>query len=378
MKKIYVNQSKVSYRAKRYVDEVMNSNWIGLGKKVEEFEEKFADYYDAKYCIGTNSATSAIHLSLIISQLSGCDIYTTPITFVSVNNSILHINGRPIFCDINRKTGNVDKSSIEKVIENYSNSGIILTHYAGNLIDEVTMNYVLKMFGANKVINDYSHCAGAKYGSGYKLINSDFNIFSFHAVKNISTPDGGAIVTDNKEVYDLARKLRWCGIDKSTYERENNGYNWKYDVSELGYKYHMNDITAAFCLAGLEELDGNNAYRFYIMNKYIKYLNKSISMIPFTKNSSCHMAIVKLPEFIVRDEFLRKLAEIYEIYCGVHYYPNNRYSLFAFYDNNETTNADYFFDRIISLPCHLLMSEDDINYVINSVNELIEKESYKN
>jgi len=375
-KKIYVNQSFVSDKAKKLVNEVMNSNWIGLGRMVAEFEEKFADYCGAKYCIATNSATAAIHLSLLIANKDNTKVLTTPITFVSVNNCILQVNSEPIFCDVDQNTGNISISSIKDNIGFDYNLGAILTHYAGNLIDEEIIKYIINMLGKEDIINDYSHCAGARYLSDYPLINADYNVFSFHAIKNISSPDGGAIVTNNQDVYNLAKKLRWCGIDKSTYERETCGYNWKYNVDELGYKYHMNDIAAAFCIANLEDLEENNRFRLSILKRYGEELHPLIEMVPFNEGSSGHLAVIKLPKLISRDRFIEELVKV-GIYCGVHYIPNNKYGIFE-ECKYPTPFADYFFDRIISLPCHLLMSEDDINYVINSVNELIEKESYKN
>ena len=365
---IFVLQSVVSEKAKEYVKKVMDSNWIGLGKMVAEFEEKFADYCGAKYCIGLNSATAAIHLSLISAKKFVSKILTTPITFVSVNNCILQVDSFPCFCDVNPVTGNVNLETIRDNIDFQCNTGIIFTHYAGNLIDKETIGYARNMLGTDNVINDYSHCAGAKYND-QSIINTNYNVFSFHAVKNISSPDGGAIVTNNKEIYERLKKLRWCGIDKSTFDRQIDGYNWRYNVDELGYKYHMNDITAAFVLANLEDLDENNKYRLSIMKKYFNGLHSSINMIPFTDGSSGHLAVIKVPERISRDKVIELLAKN-NIFCGVHYMPNNHYSLFKDY-KFSTPNADLFFERIITLPCHLGLKDSDVDRVINTLNEII-------
>ena len=243
MKKIPLFKPYMDDREARAVAETLRSGWITLGPKTEEFENAFAKYVGAKHAVALNSATSALHLALIVSGVKkGDEVITTPVTFASSAEVILQAGAKPVFADIDPRTLNIDHFSIKKKITKKTKA-IIVVHYGGQPCEMDAINKL-----ANKhhiaVIEDAAHAAGSSY-KGKKIGNSkNLTTFSFHAVKNLATGDGGMITTPDADVDKRLRSLRWMGINKSTSERETEGgYRWDYDISiEGGFKYHMNDI----------------------------------------------------------------------------------------------------------------------------------------
>lgn len=383
-KPIYVFESLVSEKAKRYANEVLNNGWIGLGKKTDEFEEKFAKYVNVKYAVGLNSATSALHLALLYSGVEKDDIViTNPMTFVSTNAAILYCGAIPRFIDSDGLQFKSDISGILNELD-FDTTGrikaIILVHYAGYPYLKNDIKFLKNKYPNVKIIIDASHAVGAKYEDN-SMVGSigDFNIFSLHAVKNISTPDGGVLTTNSKEAYKIIKKLRWLGIDKSTYDRtidDSNKYKWTYDVSGLGYKYHMNDLTASIALAHLEDIEEFNHTRRMIINEYVNKLCIDVYK-PDLVTGSGHMAIVKIDDHIDRDEVILKLKNEYDIHPGVHYVLNNEYNTYKRY-MNKTPILKYISDKVITLPCHLKMSNEDVSKVIESFNKIIDELKLKN
>ena len=213
-----------------YLKEVIDSGWWGLGPRTKEFEEKFAKYIGSEYAVGLNSATAALHLALMCIDVKGYEVITPSMTFVTTNHAVLYNGGTPVFCDIEEENLNIDADKIEELITKKTKA-IIVVHFGGYACD---MDRIMKIASENNlyVIEDAAHACGGEY-KGEKLGSiGDFGSFSFQAVKNLSTGDGGMLVTNNQEWFDRLKKLRWVGISKDTFERgTGNSYDWFYDVT---------------------------------------------------------------------------------------------------------------------------------------------------
>lgn len=349
------------------------SGWIGLGPKTREFEERFAEYIGTKFAVALNSGTAALHLALKVIGIEGWEVITTPMTFISTNHAILYNNGIPVFADIEPDTLNIDPKEIKKQITSKTKA-IIVVHYGGHACD---MDPVLEIAKERNiwVIEDAAHGCGGEY-KGQKLGSiGDIGCFSFHAVKNLSTGEGGMITTDDPELYGRLLKLRWMGISKDTWSREEKDkkYSWYYNVEELGFKYHMNDIPAAIGLVQLKKLEGMNRRRREITERYNRGLKglpwlETPTVKPYAK-SSHHNYVIKVEK---RDQLNIYLQEK-GISTGVHYIPNNHYEMYHQY-RGETPIADSVWRTLLTLPLFPDLKDDEVDYIIQEIKEFGKRE----
>jgi perosamine synthetase len=359
--------------------EPFDTGWIGLGPKTSEFEEKFAKYVGAKYAIALNSATAALHLALNAFGVGeGDEVLLPPITFVSTVHAVIYCGATPVFVDVYPDTLCIDVEDIKRKITEKTKA-IIPVHYGGhpceiNEIMEIAQEYRIV------VVEDAAHACGAEY-RGCKIgCFGDATCFSFHAVKNLATGDGGMITTDRLEIAKSVKRLRWVGIDKSTWERTEDvsiemeagirryvSYGWYYEVNELGYKYHMNDIAAAIGLVQLSKLDRANAKRRAIIQHYNNaFRDIDWIEIPVEKDyvrSAHHNYVIKSPH---RDELNLYLKDK-GIATGVHYMPVH---LHPFYRKRFDANvpvSERIWTQLLTLPLYPDLTDEDINYVIDSI-----------
>jgi perosamine synthetase len=342
------------------VGEVLRSGWLGLGPRTAEFERQFAAYVGTPHCVGLNSCTSALHLALRLLDLpAGSEVITTALTFVSTNHAILYENCRPIFADIQRDTGNLSADGIAERITARTRA-IMLVHYGGYPcdLDEI---YALARARGIPVIEDCAHACGAEYRGRRIGSHGDIHAFSFHAVKNLPMGDGGALTVRSEEHDRRLRSLRWLGITANTFERmKPGGYRWAYEIDEVGFKYHMNDIQAAIGLGQLPFVDADNARRAEIDALYRRELagTPGIALLRAEGDrvSSHHLFVVLAEE---RDRLMDRLKDE-EIDAGVHYVRNDRY---AMYEPADLPNTEYFWRRALSLPMHTHLTDDDVRRV---------------
>ncbi len=372
MQKIPLFKPYMGDEEARAVAETLKSGWITLGPKTEAFEQAFAKYVGAKHAIALNSATSALHLALIVSGVKrGDEVITTPVTFASSAEVILQTGGVPVFADIDPRTLNIDPASIAKKITKKTKA-IIVVHYGGQPCDMDAINRLGKKHKI-AIIEDAAHAAGSSY-KGKKIGGSkNLATFSFHAVKNLATGDGGMITTPDAKVDKRLRSLRWMGINKSTSERETaGGYRWDYDISdEGGFKYHMNDIAASIGLVQLKKLDKTNQKRKQIAAIYDKAFKGVTMLRPLTqlpgRITSRHNYCVVLKEGISREDLITYLSNE-GISTGVHYKPLYYHPRYKKYGSaKDTPVADSLWPRILLLPCHPHMTSADAKRVVKTV-----------
>ncbi len=218
-----------------------------------------------------------------------------------------------------------------------------------------------------KVIEDAAHACGA-YSGATPIGNFGLTCFSFHAVKNLPVGDGGMVTTNDEEVCKKMRALTWLGIDKTTFARSTDNYKWEYDIPKVGHKYHSNDIAASLGVQGLEKLDEWNEYRGELKEMYRALLPgvEFVDPLPNTTSSN-HLCVIKVDN---RDEIHDRLAE-QGIETGVHYKPNHLYTMYTQYDKGDLTNTESAYKRILSLPMHLKLYENDISYISETLRRYL-------
>lgn len=364
------------YKPKLYTEEVLeelrpvlDSGWVGLGPKVKEFETALQEHIGGNTLFSAlNSCTSALHIAIRMLDLpKGSKVLTTPITFVSTNHVLLYEGLEPVFCDVEPLTGNMDVNYALDAIEKYDIKAIVLVHNGGYPADMDGFNAIKQKTGI-PIVEDCAHAFGSTYNG--KKIGQSNNIcaWSFQAVKNLCVGDGGALSTNNPKYLKRINTLRWLGIDRDTITRSSGGYNWKYDVVEIGYKYHMCDIIATVGLVQLRHIEEDNARRKEIAEFYYNNL-KNITLPDYNKERQS--AYWFAPIFVENQkEVYQKLVEN-NIYPSVHFVKNNGYRMYKdFIQINDCKNAEWYQEHVLSLPIHLYLQNEDLQKIVDTINSI--------
>jgi len=250
---------------------------------------------------------------------------------------------------------------------------LMFVHYGGN-VGDLDLLYEIAQEYKVTVIEDCAHATGAQYRP-YHMCHFErvghrakLACFSFHAVKNMPTGDGGMLTTTDEEFAHRARNLRWLGVDKSTKERTGPTYGWRYDVKEVGFKSYMNDITAALGLGQLPYLDTDNTLRVGI---YETYKNAGLPMLPSKPGYAHHLAVMLADTPEQREKITANLTK-HDIQFGCHYLPNYYYSMYKDALRVDGCHkTEDFYSRCISLPNHLYLQPEDLMRVVDAVKEIV-------
>ena len=347
------------------LQETAASGWIGRGPRTIELEERFAEYIGCQEAVSLNSATAALHLALLTADVDGQEVLTTSMTFVSTNQAILHAGGRPVFCDIDPETMAIDPQEIARKITPTTRA-IVVMHYGGHACD---MDPILELADKHGlwVIEDVAQGCGGSYKDRKLGSLGYIGCFSFQATKNMTTGDGGMLVTGDAAVAERARRLRWVGITRPTWERFHPGparRSWVYDIDEIGFKYEMNDLSACLGLVQLERLEELITSRQRLLDRYRRELEdvEGISMLRQHEYaaSACYNAVIKSDH---RDE-LYEFLDDQGIDSNVHYYPNHLFSIFRPYTTRlPVTEAEW--QRILSIPLYPDLQTKEQDHVIS-------------
>lgn len=346
------------------IRECLESGWIGLGPKTAAFEQAFGEFLGTKYVIGLNSCTAALDMAFKILGVTEGEVITTSLTFVSTNHAILYNNCTPVFADIRPDTLTLDPDDVRRKITPQTRA-IMLVHYAGHPCEMDAFTTLAEQHGLY-LIEDCAHAAGSTYNGQPVGTFGHAGCFSFHAVKNIAMGEGGALVVRSEEEYERAMRLRWCGISRSTWERTHGkSYSWQYDVTELGYKYHLSDIAAAIGLVQLRKAEQHRQRRQEIWNTYnAAFADLPVEPLAIAPNvKSTHLFyVLKTHE---RDQLVEYLAER-GIGTSVHYYPNHLFELYRDHPA-DVPITEQVWQQIITLPCYPSLTHEEQNTVIEAV-----------
>jgi dTDP-4-amino-4,6-dideoxygalactose transaminase len=358
------------------ISECLDKGWTGLGYKTQKIEENWKQYTGLPNAHFINSNTSGLHLAIKILKdankwLDGDEIITTPLTFVSSNHAIMYENLNPVFADIDDYLCLDPKSILDKITK--KTKAVLFVGIGGNTGQ---LNEVIKICKENKLklILDAAHMSGTFFNLNGEIVHAghgaDVSVFSFQSVKNLPTADSGMICFKNDDYDELVRKLSWLGIDKDTYQRstDKGTYKWEYDIVDVGYKYHGNSIMASMAIVGLKYLEEDNQRRRTICDIYEKKLSQKIQTIK--THTDCVKSSRHLFQILVnnRNRFM-ELLNSKGIYPGVHYRDNTNYKMYK-YANGQCPKAHTASEKIISLPLHLGLTDEDIDYIIDNVIEI--------
>lgn len=336
-------------REEEAVAQVLRSGWIGLGPKTEEFEERFSERVGARYGVALNSATSGLHLALKLLDIGpGDEVLAPTLTFVATAMIARYDGARPVLCDIEHSSLCLDVGDAERRRTSRTRA-VIPVLYGGHVMPDVDLGV--------PSIYDCAHAIGSDFDAGGKLC-----CWSFHAVKNITTGDGGMITTDDEDLYRRALRLRWLGIEKSTWDDVDRAFPWEYRIEEVGFKYHMNDIAAALGLAQLEKLDDMQAIRHRLVRQYLEELDgvPGVELPPYEPTSSWHLFVIRTPH---RDELSLYLKER-GINTGAHYKPLHLYPLFHEY---PLPVAEEQWPKLLTLPLFPALTSEQVSEICDTV-----------
>lgn len=364
------------FRTEEILNEIsgcLEIGWSGMGYKTLDFESAWKTYTGLPNAHFINSATSGLHLAVkVLKETEGWDdgdeIITTPLTFISSNHVILYENLTPVFSEVNDFLC-LDPEYVTLNITPKTRA-VMYVGIGGNTGNLKAISEICKNYGL-KLILDASHMSGTKWIDGTHVgKEADVSIFSFHSVKNLPTADSGMICFMNEALDKEVRKWSWLGVDKDTYSRSAySEYKWKYNVEHVGFKYHGNSIIASMGLVGLKYLDEDNEHRRYLAKLYDdKFLGSKIGLIPMYYKCipSRHLYQVIVND---RDDIVNEMSNK-GIGVGVHYVDNTEYEIYEDY-RYFNINARYYSDTLLTLPLHLFLDEEDIDFISDTLLTLV-------
>jgi UDP-4-amino-4,6-dideoxy-N-acetyl-beta-L-altrosamine transaminase len=369
------------------VIKVLKSDFITQGPTVPKFEEKIKKHCNANYALVTNSATSSLHLAcLSLGVTSGDIVWTSPITFVASSNCARYCGANIDFVDINPETYNLSVDELEKkLIQAKKNNNLpkvlIVVHMAGYSCDMKRISELANLYHF-KIIEDASHSIGGLYRNNHigSCEYSDAVVFSFHPVKMITTGEGGAVLTNDKELYEIMFKLRVHGITKNKNQMLNpENHHWYYEQLHLGYNYRMTDIQAALGISQLKKLNVFMKKRQEIANIYdelftelpVKTQRKDKNII-----SSNHLYIIRIDKLKIKRShgYIFNFLIKNNIGVNLHYIPVYRHPYYKQFGYNfkNFPESEKYYSEAISLPIHTKLNLDDISKIVDLVGKSFE------
>jgi dTDP-4-amino-4,6-dideoxygalactose transaminase len=360
------------------VVECLRSGWITTGPRVQKFEEMLTAYHGGRRALALTSATAGLQLALMALNLKeGDEVITTPMTFVATLNTIVLAGGTPVLVDIDPSTLNIDVTKIEAAITK-STRVIMPVHYAG-LPADLDPIYALARKYHLRVVEDCAHAIGAQYKG--KRIGSfgDIQVLSFHPNKNMTTGEGGAVMTDDKDVINAVERLRFHGIDRNAFNRFAKNGSQEYDVVMPGYKYNMMDMQAALGIHQLPELDSYIEKRKILVQRYYTALKDWPELTLLTAPKYDHLHAWHLLNPLLnqhdRDSFINDM-KAQNIGIGLHYQSTH---IFSWYSERYGWKPDDFphalsvGKRIVSLPLFPTLTYEQQDRVIKSLEKALKR-----
>ena len=381
MKKDFFNDSKVKFPAyqpwiskddKRIVNKTLEQSMLTLGPQLEKFEMDFCKYTKSKYAVAVSNGTAALHLSLKALGIKKCDEVIIPdLTFVADASAILASNAKPVIVDINRNNFFLSITNLKKNITKRTKA-IIPVHIYGQVcnIDEV-----LDVAHENdlKIIEDCAHAVGTFHNSKHVGTLGDTGCFSFYPTKNITTAEGGMVITNSKKIAEKVRQLRSHGMSRSLKSRYSSGYPWVFDITEPGYNYRLDEIRAALGISQLKRIKKINELR----KNAALYYDSKLQNIPGIvlpdmvndKTHSYHLYTIRITKQFKssRNQLFKKLKQA-GIRTTVYWMPIHKYSAFRkFAHSSNVKNTSKVYNEILALPLFPNISKKHQDSVINII-----------
>jgi perosamine synthetase len=349
------------------VVDVLKSDWLTTGPKVDQFERAIAEFVDSKHAVAVSNGTAALHSAMFAAGIEkGDEVIVTPMTFAASSNAILYVGAVPVFVDIEEDSLLIDSSKIENKIT-AKTKAVVAVDYAGQPCDYDAVRFVCDKYGLI-YIADSCHAIGAEY-KGRKVGSiADLTCFSFHPVKHITTGEGGAVTTNISKYNERLRLFRNHGITTNHRQREKQG-SWFYEMTELGFNYRITDFQCALGISQFKKLSNWIMRRHEIARKYNDAFKETCIKPLVNKDfvlNAYHLYVVKVPN---RNEVFNKLRKA-GIRVNVHYIPVH---LHPYYQKQLGTKkgvcpvAEKAYKQILSLPMYPALKDEEQDYVIKTI-----------
>ena len=345
--------------------DVLHSGYIGQGPQVDRFEQALCDKFDFPNVLTVNSGTSALQLALRLAGVGpGDEVITTPQTCSATNLPILATGATPVWADIDPFTGNISPNSVARMVSSKTKA-VMGVAWGGLPVDFEEIRWRIPKHIA--LIEDAAHALGARRGGKYLGADgtADYTCFSFQAIKHLTTVDGGALVCKDPERHEKGKLLRWYGIDRN--ENGRTDLRCENDISDWGYKFHMNDVAATIGLANLEHIDMILAR--HCKNAQFYDANLTEPFLPCGQgqraNSANWLYTMRLPTRALRDEFMKHAAD-----NGVHvskvHARNDFHSCLAHARSDDLSGVEEFESTQVSIPVHWALAEEERDKVLDT------------
>jgi perosamine synthetase len=342
------------------LEDILYSGYIAQGEAVEKFERKFEKFIGSGYTLSLNSGTAALHIALILAGVkAGDEVISSAMTAEPTNVAIKMTGATIRWADIDYETGNISPVAIERVI-NEKTKAIIVVDYAGTSVDVEKIQQISRKHNI-PVIQDAAHALGTKYNGKKTGNHFPFTIFSFQAIKHLTTIDGGALQIQDESLYEKAKLIRWFGLDKQLSRLDN-------DIQIQGFKYHMNNVNATIGLVQLETID-EHLEKFITIGKYLDLNLKGISGIEIVKHypkseSSYWLYTLKVEK---REAFIKMMIDNGFMASEIH----KRNDMHSFLNDYPTKmpNLDKFYSRLVHIPCGWWVTKDDCDKMISLIKK---------
>lgn len=357
------------------VVEVLRSGWLTTGPRVQAFERAFEATFGPRHAVAMNSCTAALHISLLLSDIgAGDEVITTPLTFCSTANVIVHVGATPVLADIDPVTWNLDPAAAEAAVT-WRSRALMPVHYAGRPVATTALRALARGAGI-RLIEDAAHAVGAISDAGVVGTTADFTAFSFYATKNLSTGEGGMLTTDDEALAGRARALALHGMSRDAWKRYGREGKAYYDVVEPGFKYNMMDIQAALGLEQLSRFDQMQARRAELWRIYDEGLAdlplRLPAPVPDGITHAHHLfTVLVVPDECgcSRDDLAQRLADE-GIGTSIHFRAVHLFSYYADrfgFRRGQFPQAEFVSDHTLSLPLSAGMTPAEAERVVETI-----------
>ena len=357
------------------VQNVIESRWLTMGAVTQSFEQAAAGYLGVKHAIAVTNATAGLHLACCALNISpGNEVIVPSLTFVATSNAILYTRGVPVFADITSLDDlDISPRSIEESITEHTRA-VIVMHYGGYACDMDRILEIAEKYHLH-IIEDAAHAIGSEL-NGRKLGTiGEVGVYSFFSNKNMTTGEGGMVVTNDDELAKTIRLMRSHGMTSLTWDR-HQGHAWDYDVVELGYNYRIDEIRAALGLVQLAKLEKNNQRRRELAALYRRLIHEQIPeiMVPFEHprgTSAAHIMPILLPPEVNRVDFIEGMKSR-QIQTSHHYPPIHKFTAYTrnqAIKQKELPITEHVTQREVTLPLFPALLDEDIAVIVEAVKE---------
>lgn len=378
--KIYYGRQWIDDDDVNAVASVLKSDFITCGPKVEEMERSLEAYTGAKYAVAVSNGTAALHCACIAAGVGeGDEVITTPLTFAASANCALYCGATPVFADVDPETYNIDPQSIRQKITQRTKA-IVAVDFTGQAVAYEEIRKICDEYNLI-FIEDAAHSIATKYNGKAVGSLADMTTFSFHPVKTITSGEGGAILTNNEELYKKLVLAHTHGITRDPQEMEEAPEGpWYYEQVSLGYNYRLTDFQAALILSQLKKLDMFAARRKEIVAKYDEAFSQMPEIIvqkEIPQSDTCrHLYIIRLDLeklTCTRREFFDAMSAE-NVQCQVHYVPVYWFPYYKQlgYQKGLCPVAEEIYKGIMSIPLYPKMTDQEVNDVIHAVKKVVE------